>query len=167
LRVPADGFGARHHDVEKNVVWHALVGPDLVGARVRVVDEGLVHLYRPIREEREEVARSVPGIFLLPAFGVADTPVLTKSSMYNTLRKKSSVEYIKPRYINPFFLLRSGMIGFVAALQVLRIHPSRLHSTTTPIHELIESCSCSSEMFHDVIIHHAYLIGTTNTTVEI
>ena len=77
LRVPADGFGARHRDAEKNVVRHALVGPDMASARVPVVDESLFHLHRPIREEGEEIARSVSGIFLLPTFGVADPPVLT------------------------------------------------------------------------------------------
>lgn len=84
LRVPADGFGARHRDAEKNVVRHPLVGPDMAGARVPVVDESLFHLHRPIREEGEEIARSVSGIFLLPTFGVADPPVLTKSPNYST-----------------------------------------------------------------------------------
>ncbi len=86
LRVPTDGFGARHRDVEKIVVWHALAGPDMAGARVPVVDESLFHLHRPIREEGEEIARSVSGIFLLPTFGVADPPVLT---IYITQRNKS------------------------------------------------------------------------------
>ena len=79
LRIPSDGFGACHHDVKKNVVRHALVGPYMAGARVPVVDESLFHLHRPIREEGEEIARSVSGIFLLPTFGVADTPVLNHS----------------------------------------------------------------------------------------
>lgn len=77
LRLSADGLGAPHRDIEKNLVRHALAGPDLACARAPLVDEGLVHLRRPIREEGEETARLVSGILLLPAFGVADPPLLT------------------------------------------------------------------------------------------
>ncbi len=76
LCVPADGVGARYHHVEEDFPRDAVAGSDMARSRIPMVDEGIVDLYRTIREEGEKVPRLVSGVSILPAAGVADTPVL-------------------------------------------------------------------------------------------
>ena len=76
LRVPADGVGARHRHVEEDVPRDAVAGSDMACARIPMVDEGIDHLHRTIREEGEKAPRLVSGVPVLPATGVVDSPVL-------------------------------------------------------------------------------------------
>ena len=76
LRVPVDRRGVDHCNTPVHVVRHPLAGFDMARAGISVGDAGLVDFRGAVREAGTEVAGAVPRVLLLPAFGVADPPVL-------------------------------------------------------------------------------------------
>lgn len=76
LRLPPNNVGARHRDTAVHVVRDALVEFAVVGAGLRLGDEGVGRVRRAVHQEGAAAFGSVSGVFLLFDARVVDPFVL-------------------------------------------------------------------------------------------
>jgi len=78
LRLPIDRIGIHHCLTAIHMARNAVVGFDLVGTGIFVGNASILHFRGSVCKERTTIVGVVSGIFLLLAFGMADSIVLAK-----------------------------------------------------------------------------------------
>ena len=77
LCLPIDRVSVGYCNIKIYMAGDALVGFNLVGIGVCLGNEGVLYFCGSIREKRKKIACVISSIFLLFAFGVAYSVVLT------------------------------------------------------------------------------------------
>ena len=89
------------------MVRYVVAGLGMVGIGIALVHKSLVHLCGTICQERTKITCLVSGIFLLFTLGMADTAVLTNTTMKKSTSKNT--QHYTSMYndnTNDFFVIK-------------------------------------------------------------